>query len=291
MSEYCYYFQIAGLRLQIQSPAPIAFRSYIEVFQTEAFETPDICFALDWSEQEEQAEKLTAVGDFTILKKENRFIRRKNIWIERLKKSFWMYQEEMDRPGWYRVSVPRELLEDGRLFVQFNIFQFLSLEDGLLLHRAFILHSSFVCWQEQGILFSAPSGTGKSTQADLWKKYEQADIYNGDRTVIRRIDGRYYGFGSPYAGSSGIYRNESAPIRAIVILSQAPFNRIERLRGKNTFLPLYRESLMNTWNPDYMQQISELIMDAAGAIPMYHLACRPDEGAVKLVKQMVFEQS
>ena len=150
--------------------------------------------------------------------------------------------------------------------------------------------SSFISWQNNGILFTAPSGTGKSTQADLWKKYEDADIYNGDRTIIRKIDGKYYGFGSPYAGSSGIYRNESAPIKAIVVIEQGPDNVIRRLHGREAFLPLFRETLMNTWNKEYMEKMTDLLMDAACQIPVYHLSCRPDQDAVNTVKNEILKE-
>ena len=124
----------------------------------------------------------------------------------------------------------------------------------------------------------------------MWHQYEGAEIYNGDRTIVRKIDGIYHGFGSPYAGSSGIYRNETAPVRAIVVLTQAPENHIEQLTGRNAFVPLYRETLMNTWNPAYMEKMTDLLMDAAANIPVYHLACRPDRGAVDLVKKTLFQK-
>ena len=134
------------------------------------------------------------------------------------------------------------------------------------------------------------SGTGKSTQADLWEKYEAADIYNGDRTIVRKMNGEYYGFGSPYAGTSGIYRNESAPIKAIVVIEQGPENIIQRLYGREAFLPLFRETLMNTWNKEYMEKMTDLLMDAACQIPVYHLSCRPDQDAVNTVKNEILQE-
>ena len=62
-----------------------------------------------------------------------------------------------------------------------NLCDLLGLETLLLKYDGLLLHSSFIRWRGEGILFSAPSGTGKSTQADLWVKYEDAEILNGDR--------------------------------------------------------------------------------------------------------------
>ena len=47
---------------------------------------------------------------------------------------------------------------------------------------------------------------------------------------------------------------------------------------------------MNTWNPAYMEKMADLLMDAASSIPIYHLACRPDQGAVDLVKKTLFQK-
>ena len=110
-----------------------------------------------------------------------------------------------------------------------NICDLIGLETLLMRYGGLMLHAAFVRWQEKGILFTAPSGTGKSTQADLWANYEEAEILNGDRAGLRCIDGRWTAFGLPLAGSSYIYRNESAPADIIVVLRQSPENRFRRL--------------------------------------------------------------
>ena len=85
------------------------------------------------------------------------------------------------------------------------LMNMIGLEQLLLRYDGLILHSSLVRWQGKGILFSAPSGTGKSTQASLWEKHMGAEILNGDRAGIRYVDGRWMAYGLPYAGSSRIY--------------------------------------------------------------------------------------
>ena len=286
MVNYNYYFQIAGLTVGIQSPVPVAFRPCMEPFQIASAEAVDLCYEIRWLEQQPDMEKIAAKPEFSIWKKDGCFIREKSIWGAG--QTWSVFQKPTEVKGKSILYIPRGLLGNEELFAKFDLFRLLAVEEDLLFHDAFILHSSFVAWQGWGILFTAPSGTGKSTQADLWKQYEQADIYNGDRTIIRKKEQGYYGFGSHYAGSSGIYRNASAPIRAIVVLTQAPENRIEPLRGRQAFAPLFRETLMNTWNPAYMEHMTDLILDAVESIPVYHLACRPDADAVKLVKETVF---
>ncbi|MDD7389389.1 MAG: hypothetical protein PUG60_06985 [Lachnospiraceae bacterium] len=169
-----------------------------------------------------------------------------------------------------------------------NICDILSLETLLLHYNGFILHSSFIRWQQQGILFSAPSGTGKSTQADLWVEYEGAEIINGDRAGLRLIDGVWQAYGLPYAGSSHIYRNENAPVAAVVVLRQAKENRIRRLRAAEAIRFLYPEVTAHHWDREFVDRILNLLMELTAAVPVYLLECLPDRGAVELVKDTIF---
>lgn len=282
---YHYFFQIAELVLKLTSPAPIVFLPCMKPFQIVHAEKVDLHYQIKMEKPPFEIQNAVSKGDFSVFQRNERFVRVRYVSVKgQIQPTFLC---PLEQEGEYALYVPNDMPKNGQLFDGLQVWYFLAPEDGFLAHQAFILHSSFVAWRGQGILFTAPSGTGKSTQADLWKQYEGADIYNGDRTIVRKVDGKFIGFGSPYAGSSGIYRNESAPIRAIVVLTQAPDNQIQRLSGKQAFLPLFRETLANTWNPAYMEAMTDLLMDAASSIPIFHLACRPDQDAVNTVKQAI----
>ena len=147
-----------------------------------------------------------------------------------------------------------------------------------------MMHASIVRYENSAILFTGPSGIGKSTQAELWKKYKGASVINGDRAILR-VDNRIYAYGSPYAGSSGIYKNEFAPVKMIVLLKQGMENKIERIDGKEAYRMLFPRFLMTKWNKDMLMKTLELIEIILKKIPVYQLTCRPDEEAVELVYQ------
>lgn len=168
-----------------------------------------------------------------------------------------------------------------------NICDLMGLETLLLKYEGLLLHASFIRWQNRGILFSAPSGTGKSTQADLWKKYENAETLNGDRAGIRYVDGEWTAFGLPLAGSSRIYRNESASVNAIVVLRQSPENHIRRLKPTEAFGCLYPEITVHRWCRAWVEKTSSLLLDLVTQVPIWLLECRPDVGAVQLVKESI----
>lgn len=176
------------------------------------------------------------------------------------------------------------------LFKTSGLISTLGLERMLLSFGALILHASFVSWGEGGILFTAPSGTGKSTQAELWRQYAGADVLNGDRACLRCRDGRWTAYGMPYAGSSDIYRNESVPIRAIVSLRQAPENRIRRMGLRECIGSLLPELSMHRWDPVFVNRAMDLAMELLQQIPVYRLECRPDEEAVQVLKNQIMEE-
>lgn len=285
---YSYYLNIAKLVLKIESPRILSFQSSVQPFETNESEEPNVVYSMSFEETMTVKKKIIYKGDFIAAFLEGDEIgRTKGITTTKGIESVTLRKKDRDS---FSIFLPKSFKEEKVLFKKINLMNYLAFEDVLINHQGFILHSSFISWQNNGILFTAPSGTGKSTQADLWKKYEDADIYNGDRTIIRKIDGKYYGFGSPYAGSSGIYRNESAPIKAIVVIEQGPDNVIRRLHGREAFLPLFRETLMNTWNKEYMEKMTDLLMDAVCQIPVYHLFCRPDQDAVNTVKNEILQE-
>ncbi len=163
----------------------------------------------------------------------------------------------------------------------------LGLESLLLQFGGLLLHSAFIRWQGRGILFSANSGVGKSTQADLWVQHQGAEVLNGDRAGLRRVDGLWRAFGLPYAGSSRVYRNESAPVSAIFMLEQAKINEIQPLTPGQALRKLYPQITIHGWDGDYVARILPLIEALVTSVPVYLLRCLPDAQATELAKKAV----
>lgn len=157
----------------------------------------------------------------------------------------------------------------------------------LLRRDAFLLHSSVVHLDGRAVLFSGPSGIGKSTQARLWQQHLGARIINGDRCLIQKRADGFYGGGSPWAGTSGIYCSDSAPIAGIFLLQQAQENRVERL-GRQAFVPLFTQTIVNSWDETFMEHITALYAEFLAQVPVYRLSCRPDEDSVLLAYRTLF---
>lgn len=172
-----------------------------------------------------------------------------------------------------------------------NIIDIMNIENVLNKFNGFILHSSFINWQNNGILFSAPSGTGKSTQADLWNKHENAEIINGDRAGVRNVDGVWSAYGLPVAGSSGIYKNKKAQISHIIVLRQGTENKLTRLSPRDAFIKIYSETTVHTWDDEFQNNILNMISDLVQNVPVYLYECLPDESAVEFLKEQIIKDN
>ena len=161
-----------------------------------------------------------------------------------------------------------------------RLFQEKGLKNGHV-----ILHASYVKWNEKGIAFCGPSGIGKSTQADLWNK-AGAEVINGDRVMIEVARSAVM-HGIPFAGSSGICQNQSAPSTAIIVLGQSEENKIWRLEKQVAIKKLYAQSGLNRWSISEVERSLTLLDRLCGMVPIYQMDCRPDESAVELLKNVL----
>lgn len=164
-----------------------------------------------------------------------------------------------------------------------KLLDLLSFEKVLLKYEGIILHSSFIKYNNYAILFSGPSGVGKSTQANLWRKFKNAKIINGDRSILRYIDNEWQVFGSPYCGSSGIYENDEAKLKVIVVLEQAKENKIEKMSVIEKYKFILSQIAVNTWNEEDMKKATTLIENIINSVLIIKLKCLPNESAVDIL--------
>lgn len=154
----------------------------------------------------------------------------------------------------------------------------------ILFYNGISVHSAAIDCNGSGLIFSAPSGTGKSTQANLWRRHAGAVVLNGDRPALRTVDDTVYVYGTPWSGSSPDSRNAKAPLKAIIMLQQADKNVIRELTKPEAveyllprcFLPFGVESLLEKAIAN-----TETIINKT---PVFHLKCRPDAEAVTITR-------
>ena len=153
--------------------------------------------------------------------------------------------------------------------------------------NAMVLHCAYIDYHGEAILFSAPSETGKTTQGNLWEKHRGARTVNGDRGLLQKKNGKWFVRGWPVCGSSEVCHNEEMPIRAIVMLSQAPADTAQLLHPMKAFSQIYSQITINRWNKQANLKTMELIENLISEVPVYHLACTMNESAVLTLEEIM----
>ena len=164
-----------------------------------------------------------------------------------------------------------------------------AMEKRMLDNEAMVLHCSVLKVQDGVILFSGPSGIGKSTQAGLWTKYRGARVINGDRTLLKKENGRWMSLGWPICGSSEICCNESYLVKAVVFLGQARENHGMRLRYFDAIKSMISQITVNGWNPPFVEKIWSLAEDFAIEIPVFEYECNMEESAVDMLEKLLVD--
>lgn len=153
----------------------------------------------------------------------------------------------------------------------------------LLSHGAFFLHAAVIEKDGVAFAFSAPSGTGKSTHVKLWReKYgDSVTVINGDKPIVRKKDGRFHAYGTPWCGKEGWNKNSSAPIGAICFLERGEENRIERLSPSEALRLLFSQLLIPK-EPDKVATLLSLTDSLLSEVPAFRLHCTISTDAAML---------
>lgn len=155
-----------------------------------------------------------------------------------------------------------------------------------------VLHSSSLAYRGQGIAFSANSGTGKSTQVNLWKQYfpDDVEIINDDKPAILFDGDRPMLCGTPWSGKTDLNLNRQVPLKAVVFVERGTDNTVRRLDAMESMYCL----LGQFSSPYYDASLGELALNFAQrlyeSVPMYCLSCDISRQAVDAVYNAIIAQ-
>ncbi|MBO4950369.1 MAG: hypothetical protein J6E38_05050 [Clostridia bacterium] len=147
----------------------------------------------------------------------------------------------------------------------------------LLEYDGIILHAAVISVDGKAYAFSAPSGTGKSTHIRLWKEAfgDKVKIVNGDKPLIRYIDGKLYAYGTPWCGKEGYNANTKAELYSICFISRAKENSIERI-DPNTALPRIFTQLLLPDSEAQTDKFFSMLNVIFDRVKFYSLGCNMD---------------
>lgn len=159
-----------------------------------------------------------------------------------------------------------------------------SFYNQLLDFDGMLLHASAVILDDWAYLFSAPSGTGKSTHTTLWRTVFGADralILNDDKPALRLEDGRFYAYGTPWSGKTDLNINRRVPLAGICMLGRGEHNEIEPFKGAGAVHALLEQTIRPK-NSAKMMSLLELVDKLFTEVPVWKMKCNMDPEAARV---------
>ena len=154
----------------------------------------------------------------------------------------------------------------------------------LLERNGLMLHASAVVVDGACYAFSADSGVGKSTHTALWLS-EFADrgayILNDDKPALKREDGGFFAWGTPFSGAEDISVNQRVPLKAIAFVERSETNSIERLAPMQAIPLLYRQTV-HPRNEELTNLLLDTLQQLVKQVPLYLLRCNREPEAARL---------
>lgn len=160
----------------------------------------------------------------------------------------------------------------------------------LIKRGGMLLHSSAVVKDGKAYLFTANPGVGKSTHTGYWLKlYPDAYILNDDKPALRRENGVFYAYGTPWSGKHDISRNAGAPIGGIACLERADTNFIEPMPAAFAAAKLLSQTVRHI-RKERMDELLTTLDHLIREVPVYRLGCVNDISAARVSSEAMMKQ-
>lgn len=144
-----------------------------------------------------------------------------------------------------------------------------------------MLHASAVQYENFAYLFSANSGTGKSTHTHLWlEKFPAAEILNDDKPAIRFINGKCYAYGTPWSGKYDESINTATEIAGITFLARGEKNEITKTTGEDVMIDFLNQTV-RPGKKDYMVYFMDVLDKILSNVPVFRMKCNVSLEAVE----------
>ena len=210
-----------------------------------------------------------------------------NIRYEPLKSQSISYEIEEDKKA--DVIIP---LMDDMIKKYHELYPQLSIGDceyvlygayfykELLKHKGILLHSSCVVKDNYAYLFSAPSGTGKSTHTSLWLQvFKDAKILNDDKPAMLIKNDKIYACGTPFSGKTNLNLNEEYEIKGIAFLERSKDNWIKEMDVNKSIYSILNQTIRPEDEANMDLAIST-IEEIVKKIKIYKFGCNISHSAV-----------
>lgn len=168
-------------------------------------------------------------------------------------------------------GLPIRFFPDGYLE---TLAVYRKLVTALLNKNILLFHGSAIAVDGQAYLFTAKSGTGKSTHTALWRQKfgSRAFMVNDDKPLLKIENGTVTVYGTPWDGKHRLSTNTAVPLKAVCILERSPENHIEKITLKEA-LPMLVQQSYRPNDPQAMVKTLNLIAQLGQSVSLHRLGC------------------
>ncbi|MFI3289866.1 MAG: hypothetical protein SNH55_08705 [Rikenellaceae bacterium] len=183
-----------------------------------------------------------------------------------------------------RITINDESDSDFNKVSAFNNAMILSYITYTLPHNTLLLHASAILKDSRAHLFIGKSGTGKSTHSRMWlESLPDTELLNDDHPVVRRHEsGEVIAYGSPWSGKTPCYRNLSAPLRAIVRIKRAEYNKLNRLTAIRGYASVMTSCSGAQWSRELSAAKVKALESIITQVGCYEMECLPNNEAARV---------
>ena len=151
----------------------------------------------------------------------------------------------------------------------------------LPLFNRMVFHGAVISYNDKGYLFTAPSGTGKTTHIMLWKKFiENVEIVNGDKPILHIENNTVEAYATPYCGKEGYQNGSSVKLSALCLIRRGEVNRIKKVKPSEILSEIMNQLFM-PYEAEAVVKTLDLLDSLFKNVPAYVLECDMSEEAVK----------
>lgn len=157
---------------------------------------------------------------------------------------------------------------------------------------AYLLHGAVIEYEGKGYIFTAKSGTGKSTHISFWQKHFGSDvkIVNGDKPILRFKGDTLYAYGTPWCGKEGFQTNTAVPVVGLCFLERASKNAIRPIDASEAITRIFYQILTPS-DLLALDAIVPLLDRTLTSIPCYVLQCNMSTEAAEVAYRGMCENS
>ena len=163
-----------------------------------------------------------------------------------------------------------------------HVFLFLAQKHGM-----YAIHSASICYADRAWLFSASSGTGKSTHNNVWNQLYGTEIINGDLNLLSIEDGRPVVHGIPWCGTSEMFDKRTLPLGGIVLLKRGEEDAVEELPPDKQALLVMQRFISPIWTGTQLKASARFAQKLSGQVPVCRLHCTKNPSAAETMKAWI----